>query len=358
MNKKSKEIVKKLCFTLVIVISIITIIGCPNTVSNKTNSGAGSNGSNPPPPPPPPSTDPNDWSGLTAEEIVKRMQLTDKVIYSQSGLGFGMKNGKLCYGFGKSDNAFTADQIKNACAGFLTSNAVIQDGFASISDGLNSRSTNFKSDNYYSTIWVKYFAGSVGPSPSTFVSPNPVGVKGLNFLYQVFISSFGFVVHNPISAKSLSEVGFCTYIDISAPIDTYADWEIVFIRTDGSSDLGNCSCSFHFGPYLLTKKDYDVEKDKDGYYNPGFAPGLQKPKYNHKVFHEFTLKAMVSDYLGKKRVNVSDELLRNLPIFMEKNRDNYDVYLVLTFSNLPLKEVFCFRNVIKLTDPTWRDNWN
>lgn len=53
MNKKSKEIVKKLCFTLVIVISIITIIGCPNTVSNKTDSGTGSNGSNPPSPPPP-----------------------------------------------------------------------------------------------------------------------------------------------------------------------------------------------------------------------------------------------------------------------------------------------------------------
>lgn len=42
MNKKSKEIVKKLCFTLVIVISIISIIGCPNTVSNKTDSGADS----------------------------------------------------------------------------------------------------------------------------------------------------------------------------------------------------------------------------------------------------------------------------------------------------------------------------
>ena len=49
MNKKSKEIVKKLCFTLVIVISIITIIGCPNTVSNKTGSGAGQNELNPPP---------------------------------------------------------------------------------------------------------------------------------------------------------------------------------------------------------------------------------------------------------------------------------------------------------------------
>ena len=42
MNKKSKEIVKKLCFTLVVVISIITIIGCPNTVSNKTDSGTDS----------------------------------------------------------------------------------------------------------------------------------------------------------------------------------------------------------------------------------------------------------------------------------------------------------------------------
>ena len=38
MNKKSKEIVKKLCFTLVVMISIITIIGCPNTVSNKAKS--------------------------------------------------------------------------------------------------------------------------------------------------------------------------------------------------------------------------------------------------------------------------------------------------------------------------------
>ena len=50
MNKKSKEIVKKLCFTLVIVISIITIIGCPNTVSNKANSeSTEQNKPNPPP---------------------------------------------------------------------------------------------------------------------------------------------------------------------------------------------------------------------------------------------------------------------------------------------------------------------
>ena len=97
MNKKSKEIVKKLCFTLVIVISIITIIGCPNTVSNKTDSGAGSNGSNPPPPPPPPFTDPNDWSGLTADQVIQKMKITDEVIYSLRGLGFGKKGNQLCY---------------------------------------------------------------------------------------------------------------------------------------------------------------------------------------------------------------------------------------------------------------------
>ena len=51
MNKKSKEIVKKLCFTLVIVISIITIIGCPNTVSSKAN-GTDNKEPNPPPPSP------------------------------------------------------------------------------------------------------------------------------------------------------------------------------------------------------------------------------------------------------------------------------------------------------------------
>ena len=96
MNKKSKEIVKKLCFTLVIVISIITIIGCPNTVSNKTDSGAEQNKPNPTTPPLP--TDP-------VKEAIKEMEIikgiNDDVVTRLDGLGFGLKNGELCLSSGK-----------------------------------------------------------------------------------------------------------------------------------------------------------------------------------------------------------------------------------------------------------------
>lgn len=96
MNKKSKEIVKKLCFTLVVVISIITIIGCPNTVSNKTDSGAEQNKPNPTTPPLP--TDP-------VKEAIKEMEIikgiNDDVVTRLDGLGFGLEDGKFCLSSGK-----------------------------------------------------------------------------------------------------------------------------------------------------------------------------------------------------------------------------------------------------------------
>ena len=141
MNKKSKEIVKKLCFTLVVVISIITIIGCPNTVSNKTNSGADKPIGNSIPWTP--LYDPNDWSGLTADQVIQKMKITDEVIYSLRGLGFGKKGNQLCYLSNEKapdgGYAWTGEEIKEIWNSMGEGAIHISDTFSSFCSGLEKR---------------------------------------------------------------------------------------------------------------------------------------------------------------------------------------------------------------------------
>ena len=343
MNKKSKEIVKKLCFTLVIVISIITIIGCPNTVSNKTNSeSTEQNKPNPPTPPLP--TDPDDWSGLTPDQVIQKMRITDEVIYSLRGLGFGKKNndGKFycLLSSGPADN----DELKAKCTEYTKPYCFPSD---SVKLGLEARWDKAQKTFEMGFDWIPYYENS----HSLNAADKPVGLYHLRKIF--FASQCGFIVNENKTTTKLPTI----YIVLEPTSIRYViDWEIVFIPNGKSgSPPGLESYSFHFGPYI-------VSSDKDSDLNP-IPPFIPPGKPFYDRFHKFELKDMLGVCLTNKKADVGVDLL-NFPPFIES--EYYDTYIVFadfggTGKMDSGRPSFAFRNVVKLnlspSDDFWDKCW-
>jgi hypothetical protein len=351
MNKKSKEIVKKLCFTLVIVISIITIIGCPNTVSNKTKSeSTEQNKPNPPTPPLP--TDPNDWSGLTADQVIQKMKIegiNDDVVTDLDGLGFGLRDGKLCLSSGKigdlkgtSKSLFDAKtEIENEIGASVY--CPTENYYSSIVDGLKKRWEDAKETQLRSSVTKKwlYFSDGSASELDNYLSNKLKDKENMlknKALYEFANKSQYFAVDR--------KMDLFVYLGIGGTI-FFADWHIVFVETEGSEMY-----SFHYGPYTL-----NGECDNN---NP-------KVPINHdKKVHVFTLSEMLKDYLKKKgKGAIADKVVEKFPPLLPKNKDKYDVYLVIG-KVFHRSSTFCcyesldcsFRNVLKLSGDAYGERWH
>lgn len=343
MNKKSKEIVKKLCFTLVIVISIITIIGCPNTVSNKTDSGAEQNKPNPTTPPLP--TDP-------VKEAIKEMEIikgiNDDVVTRLDGLGFGLEDGKFCLSSGKigdlkgtSKSLFDAKtEIENEIGASVYCST--ENYYSSIVDGLKKRWEDAKETQLRSSVTKKwlYFSDGSTSELDNYLSKKLKDKENMlknKALYEFADTSQYFAVDR--------KMDLFVYLGIGGTI-FFADWHIVFVETEGSEMY-----SFHYGPYTL-----NGECDNN---NP-------KVPINHdKKVHVFTLSEMLKDYLKKKgKGAIADKVVEKFPPLLPKNKDKYDVYLVIgkvfhrSSTFCCYKSLDCsFRNVLKLNGDAYVNRW-
>jgi len=375
MNKKSKEIVKKLCFTLVIVISIITIVGCPNTVSNKTESGADKPSSNGIPWTP--LYDPNDWSGLTADQVIEKMEFTDNdpIVTDYRGLGFGDKdNGKfriLTYGPDPSkidefkDYLFTEspEGSKRRLWSLEVVNDYISDkslgprvdvnDFDTVKGALEGRWKAAKDTKYklgatndflfycerITTELDKYLSGKLGDSKKHMLKNKA--------LYEFSNADQYFVIDR--------NRDIFVYLDPGSSLPHFADWHVVFVPNDeprNPHDLEHGLYSFHYGPYTLRNKE---END----------PEVHFPNYENSTLHIFTLSEMLKDTLGKKH-KVEKHLatvLKDFPPF--KYKKNYDVYLVIGRYVRDGQEYcgyrwlrYSFRNVLKLSGDAYDERWH
>lgn len=367
MNKKSKEIVKKLCFTLVIVISIITIIGCPNTVSNKTDSGAGSNGSNPPPPPLP--TDPNDWSGLTADQVIQKMMFTDDdpIVTDYRGLGFGEKdkgNFRILsyepkpaftnefdgYEFtespeGSKRKLWSLNVLNNYISNNHLGPLVDVANFTTVQKGLEERwkaakETKEKKDG---SEWLLFYPRSTSELDGYLTSELNLPSGALK---NVGFFKFAGVSQRFAVDKNKDIIVFVTDTTSSH----FADWHVVFVEKVTNPKM----YSFHYGPYTLKNKE---END----------PEVHFPNYENNKLHIFTLSEMLKDTLGKK-YKVEKHLatvLKDFPPLKKENKGKYDVYLVIGRYIRDGGDYFgygrlsrSFRNVFKLSDYAyWGDCW-
>lgn len=350
MNKKSKEIVKKLCFTLVVVISIITIIGCPNTVSSKAN---GTDNKKPDTPAQKPQEDkpinPDDWSGLTADQVIQKMKITkeSEVVTDLQGLGFGMIDNKLCLSYGEVGDlkgtpkllSKAKDDIENKIGTW--NDYPTGDSYSSIKDGLEKRwfaATKTVDSEGGSVKWLNKITNhnscleqylTPGRVKSTYSLSN-IGFTGVSFAVDVEEDGLKLFA---ISTVSGGDYGLL------------ADWQLVFVEKKTNPKM----YSFHYGPYTLKGK-YDNN-------NPTVPLN-----YDSKV-HMFTLPEMLKDYLKKKgKEAIADKVIKDFPPLLPENKGKYDVYLVIgkVFTNN--STFYCyeyvyysFRNVFKLTDD---DFWN
>lgn len=357
MNKKSKEIVKKLCFTLVIVISIITIIGCPNTVSNKAN---GMDNKKPDTPTPKPQedkpVDPNDWSGLTADKVILRMKIKDKsdeIVHSKDGLSFGWRDNKLCllstedhYPAGSNNANYPLEEAFEKIKARIGDEGVafIPTSFDSVSDGLKKRWIAAKETKYTKggSMWLdpciettvkvdEYLLGKLKQKQHMLTN------KGL---YRFSNESMYFAVDKNID--------FFVYIDVGSVRNYFADWHLVFVPKEGSlADLE--SYSFHYGPYTL-RGNFDKDNPK-------------VPVSYGEYVHVFTLSRMLEDYLRNKK-KVPEDIAKQVVKKFSDDKDKYDVYLVIgkVFSSGATmfgyeRVEYSFRNVLKLNGDAYTDRW-
>ena len=348
MNKKSKEIVKKLCFTLVIVISIITIIGCPNTVSNKTDSGADKPSGNSIPWTP--LYDPNDWSGLTADQVIKKMRIegiNDDIVTDLDGLGFGMQDNKLCLSSGKiGDLKGTSKLLSEAKPEIENKIGTWNDyptRYDNIIDGLEKRWLAANKTLYSKDGSVKWLDEIT--LYNNLLAPEyfPIEKVRLTYGHSIAISGLAFAVD--VNEGKLFVISGTS----GGGYKLFADWHLVFVEKASSKVY-----SFHYGPYTL-KGNFDEN-------NPKIPVG------HDKKVHVFTLSEMLKDYLTKKK-NVSQNVVNQLvATYFLNDKNKYDVYLILgkishTGSSNPY---VCyryvhrsFRNVLKLTDNVfWDKCWN
>ena len=419
MNKKSNGIVKKLCFTLVVVISIISIIGCPNTVSSKANG----TDENPNPPPQSPKItltggnhgnvkirlndgswgalnefhfdllkeddeitfrveNPDAGYGLVFPEVFQwdktkpneatlknsdnkyknginlsfkkvedylRFEEGDPVVTDYRGLGFGKKDGKLCLSYGevgdlKGTPMLLSDakqDIENEIG--IWADYPTEDSYSNIKDGLEKRW--FAT---YKTINSK--GGSV-----KWLKSSTDGVSGLND----YISNVLDMPAGKLKIKEAFDFAGCgAYFAVNknkdifvrasptGPIWFAADWHVVFVEKVESPKM----YSFHYGPYTL--------RNAGGKY-----PLVPDDENNNSVDnHMFTLSGMLRDYLRKNGVFFLGDI-KDFDLI--KNKDNYDIYIVIgecyrtesaTFFCYDF--VFCsFRNVLKLNGDAYTNIW-
>ena len=365
MNKKSKEIVKKLCFTLVIVISIITIIGCPNTVSNKTESGTEQNKPNPPTPPLP--TDPNDWSGLNADQVILRMEINgddDPIVTDYRGLGFGKKDsdGNFSYLYFDDSNV----EIK-----------VFQDYLNIGTGNMLTKTINEMVPTFNNLVKSSYHGDVIKPSKTI---SDMLGERWKAARYTDNSPGYGWLSFYDHSSSLIGTSGCVGYYNFAnlrecfavdkdmnifysnadtPPATHFADWHLVFVpKDDAPKDLK--SYSFHYGPYTLR----NVNKKKG---DPTYPEGTYEKKYN-LVVRTFTLSGMLEDTLGKHKVKEHlAAVLEDFPPF--KYNGNYDVYLVFgiffrggdphysVFSGYSFDD-YSFRNILKLNEEEfWKRCW-
>lgn len=356
MNKKSKEIVKKLCFTLVIVISIITIIGCPNTVSNKTNSGADKPIGNSIPWTP--LYDPNDWSGLTADQVIEKMRIegiNDDVVTDLDGLGFGLKNGKLCLSYGKIGDLKGTPRLLSEAKEDIEkeidtwNDYPAEDSYSDIKDGLEKRWFATHKTIHSKGRLVKWLEPTTMHNNEAYF---PTGKVKRTYGIDIDINGLTFTVD--VNEGKL----FAISTSAGGGYQLFADWEIVFVEKVVDPKIPKMY-SFHYGSYTL-KGDFDEGN-----------PKISDDYDNTKIVHVFTLSEMLKVYLrNKKKVpeGIAEQVIKKFSPLLSENKGKYDVYLVFgKISRKSSSEPFAyyefvyhsFRNVLKLTDDGfWSGCWN
>ena len=337
MNKKSKKIVKKLCFTLVIVISIITIVGCPNTVSNKTDSGAGSDPLKPENP---------EWK---PEDVLKEMEFTDEspVVTEAEGLSFGRKDGKL-YLYGGITFKDAKSKIL-ASTGDWSGYPKDDYFYPNVKEGLEKRwfAAQHTLCDSASHRWL-FLCDERTDEPNNYIL-NTLNISG-DKLKVKKTCKLGNLPEYFLVRENM-DVFVCTAV---AGHSYFVDWHIVFVEKDEETNPE--MYSFHFGPYIIFGQDNN---------NP--EPFINV-NYNEKV-HMFTLSEMFEDYLRRNKTLTEDQISKVKSKFSHLNDNTkYDVYLVIGkfYQGNNANDAFLgyddvrrsFRNVLKLSDyDYWKDCW-
>jgi len=377
MNKKSKEIVKKLCFTLVIVISIISIIGCPNTMSNKAN---GTDNKKPDTPTPKPQedkpVDPDDWSGLTADQVIQKMKFTDDdpIVTDYRGLGFGEKDkGKfrtLTYGpdpskidefkdylftespEGSKRRLWSLEVVNNYISDNSLGPCVDVGAFDTVKDGLEERWKAAKETKTKpgATDCFLFFSDGSTAQLDEYLS-GKLGDSKKHMLKNKALYRFSDT--GQYLAVSRNKNIF-VYIGDSI-LSHFVDWHVVFVEKVENPEIPKMY-SFHYGPYTLWNK-----KENDDPLVLG-----NEDKDNIRI-HMFTLPEMLKDTLGKKH-KVKKHLaavLEDFPPLKKENKDKYDVYLVIGKYVRDGQEYcgyrwlrYSFRNVLKLNGDAYNERWH
>ena len=331
MNKKSKEIVKKLCFTLVIVISIITIIGCQNGVSN--NTGAGKIEGTPKP----------EWK---PEDVLKEMEFTDKspVVTEAKGLSFGRTPKGLCL-YGGITFKDAKEEIPDIEWPDYPSDEYF---YPNVREGLERRWIDTR-DSYKSATkkWLEPCNCRVTEFNNFIRDAQNISGDKPKVQKTCDFQSLGYY----FVIRRNTDIFACTPI---AGQSYFADWHIVFVEKVENPKM----YSFHYGPYILWNVSNEHSADKEPHVDVN---------YNEAV-HMFTLSGMLRDFLSKKgeEKDLIDGVVER---FSHDNiKDKYDVYLVFgklfRGNDAPNEicgydEVGCsFRNVFKLTAcDYWKDCW-
>ena len=355
MNKKSKEIVKKLCFTLVVVISIITIIGCPNTVSSKAN---GTDNKKPDTPTQKPQegkpADPDDWSELTADQVIQNIEITKKseVVTDLNGLGFGMKDNKLCLSYGKVGDLKGTPKLLSEAKEDIEkeigtwNDYPAEDSYSDIKDGLEKRWFATHKTIHSKGRLVKWLEPTTMHNNEAYF---PTGKVKRTYGIDIDINGLTFAVD--VNEGKL----FAISTSAGGGYQLFADWEIVFVEKVVDPKM----YSFHYGSYTL-KGDFDEGN-----------PKISDDYDNTKIVHVFTLSEMLKVYLrNKKKVpeGIAEQVIEKFSPLLSENKGKYDVYLVFgKISRKSSSEPFAyyefvyhsFRNVLKLTDDSfWSGCWN
>ena len=198
----------------------------------------------------------------------------------------------------------------------------------SVGEGLENRWIRAKSDLALFKGWfrtIRIYKGLVGSDKR--------GLFCINHLFDISLLSFAVDDRDlPILHICLKPTGY----------KYYADWEVIFID---KSDK-NKGYSFHFGSYPL-----DEDKDFIG------------KKFKKDTFYELTLYNMLKSSAEYHNINITDDLVKSFPPFLQKNKSKYDIYIV--FANITLdldtsESGFIFRNIIKLNpvgDDIWSSCW-
>ena len=340
MNKKSKEIVKKLCFTLVVVISIITIIGCPNTVSNKTGNSDNSVENHQ-------GTSNSEWKPEDVIEEIRIKGIKDPIITKAEGLSFGRKDGNLCL--------YGGITFKDAKAAILASTGTWSGYpgddyfYPDVKKGLEKR-------------WfdAQHTLCSSASHRWLFLCDERTDELNNYILNTLNISGDKLKVKKTCKLGNLPEyflvrenmdVFVCTAV---AGHSYFVDWHIVFVEKVVDLKIPKMY-SFHFGPYIIFGQDNN---------NP--EPFINV-NYNKKV-HMFTLSGMFEDYLRRNKTLTEDQISQVKGKFSHLNDNTkYDVYLVIgkfyqgnnaTDQFFGYDIPYSFRNVLKLSDyDYWKDCW-